>query len=60
MNKTDSLLIGFNFDYHKGTGILIVGKKEHDKDVSIINVFQGKEATELYKKLTTERNGEIK
>ena len=36
--------------------ILIVGKKRLNQSVEIINAFQGDEATELYKRLTTVKN----
>lgn len=50
---TDSLLIGFDFSKGKDVGVLIVGRKRMNKSVEIINAFQGKEAEEIYKKLTT-------
>lgn len=54
MRTTDSLLIGFDFNPEKDNAVLIVGRKNPDNvSVDIINAFQGKEAEELYKKLTT-------
>ena len=38
--------------------ILIVGKKRLNQSVEIINAFQGDEATELYKRLTTVKKPE--
>lgn len=53
-----SLLIGF--DFHRGTdkGVLVVGTKTADKDVTILNAFTGTEAFELYKKLVTQKKPE--
>lgn len=51
MEKTsDSLIIGF--DSSDGT-VLIVGRKKPREAVDIVNAFDGEEALELYKKLTT-------
>ena len=50
---TDSLLIGFDFSKGKDVGVLIVGRKQMNQSIEIINAFRGKEAEELYKKLTT-------
>ena len=38
--------------------ILIVGRKRKNQSVEIINAFQGDEATELYKRLTTVKKPE--
>lgn len=38
-------------------GVLIVGKQTKGK-VEIVNAFQGEEAYELYKKLSTVKKGE--
>lgn len=56
----DTILVGF--DHKEGTDIpvLIVGRKNPKEAVDIINAFQGDEAEELYKRLTTpkeENNG---
>ena len=56
-NLTTSLIIGFDYNEDKDNAVLIVGSKTPDKDVEIINAFQGDEAKELYEKLTT-RKGE--
>ena len=54
MKKTsDSLVIGFDSSAGKdGTG-LNVGRKKPREAVDVINAFEGEEALELYKKLTT-------
>lgn len=36
--------------------ILIVGRKRKNQSVEVINAFQGDEAVELYKRLTTVKN----
>lgn len=52
----DCLLVSFDFS-SEDTGVLIVAKKKPKlQDVEIINAFQGQEAYELYKKLTTRKN----
>ena len=50
---TDGLIIGYDFTRGKDKSILIVGRKSAGDAADIINVFQGEEAEELYKKLTT-------
>lgn len=56
----DVILVGF--DHKEGTDIpvLIIGRKKPNDSIDVINAFQGDEAEELYKRLTTpkeERNG---
>lgn len=53
---TDSLLIGFDFSKGEDVGVLVVGKKRMNQSVEIINAFQGEEAKEIYKLLTTVKN----
>lgn len=54
MEKTsDSLIIGFDSPTCKYGTVLIVGRKKPREAVDIINAFEGEEALELYKKLTT-------
>lgn len=52
MHLTDSLLVGFDVFSGKDNAVLIVGKKNPNQSVDIINAFQGEEAKDLYKKLT--------
>lgn len=54
----ESLIIGVDFN-SPDQGVLIVGRKEPNQSVKVINAFQGKEARELYKKLITLANGAI-
>lgn len=55
MKTTDSILVGFDDTDGKDECVLIVGRKTQEKAVDIINTFQGKEARELWKKLTEKR-----
>jgi hypothetical protein len=52
MNLSDALLVSISFN-GPDTGVLIVGRKAPKQALKIVNAFQGKEALELYKKLTT-------
>lgn len=56
----DTILIGVDFANNDSTGVLIVGRKRMNQSVEIINAFQGEEAEELYKRLTTKKDGERK
>ena len=58
MNISGSFIVSWNFSFSEDTSVLIVGKKMPGKDVEIINAFQGKEALELYQKLTTVKKKE--
>lgn len=52
MNKVaDTLLVSVDFTNGVDTGVLIVGRKQPNDAVMIINAFQGEEALNLYKKL---------
>lgn len=48
--KSDTLLVGFDHS-HGDIAVLIIGRRETDGKVQIINQFQGKDAEEMYKKL---------
>lgn len=51
MRNSDTILVGWD----KSNGdipVLIVGRKAPGDKVNLINQFQGKEAEELYRKLT--------
>ena len=52
------ILVSYEPTNGADTSILIVGKKTAKKDVDIINAFQGAEATELWNKLITRKDGE--
>lgn len=59
MKTTDSILVGFDDTDGKDKCVLIVGRKTQGKGVAIINAFQGKEARELWKKLTEKKTMEV-
>ena len=48
-----SVIVSWDFGGGKDAGILLVGKKMPGEAVKIINAFQGQEALDIYKKLTT-------
>ena len=49
---SDSLLIGFDRETPASDPVLIVGRKRMNESVDIINAFEGKEALDIYEKLT--------
>lgn len=51
-----SLIIGYDFS-NKDDGVLIVGRKHPNQEVTIINAFQGKEAANIFAQLITKKNG---
>jgi len=51
MDISESLIVSVSFSA-EDSGVLIVGKQKDGK-VDVINAFQGKEAWDLYKKITT-------
>jgi hypothetical protein len=53
-----SLVIGYDIDHSTDHTVLIVGKKEPNQSVKVINAFEGEEAYELYKKLITKKESE--
>lgn len=53
MKTAGSVIVAYDYKPDEDKAILLVGKKNPKQDVAIINAFQGKEATELWKKLTT-------
>lgn len=56
-NKADTFLVSFDYR-HGDIPVLIVGRRGKEKEIDIINAFQGDEARELYQKLTTKKKGE--
>ena len=48
-------LFGFDCSEEKGKDVLTVGRKLPGEAMEIINVFIGKEARELYEKLTNRK-----
>lgn len=59
MQKTDSLIIGYDITTTPDgdNSVLIVGKKKGRK-VDIINAFQGQEAIDIWKMLTTKKGSD--
>lgn len=53
MIRSGSVIVSWDFSNDKDVEVLLVGKKKSGKDVEIINAFQGQEAVDIYKKLTT-------
>lgn len=51
MRNSDSFLIGFDCAHGEDKAVLIVGRKEPNESLKIVNAFQGEQAVELYKKL---------
>lgn len=57
MNNHGCLLVSWDFSHNHDDSILLVGMRTPGKNVEVINAFQGKQAEELYKKLTTVKKG---
>lgn len=55
---TDTLLVSIDLSASENNAVLIVGRKKPNQSVEIVNAFDGEEAVELYKKLTTVKKGE--
>lgn len=53
MNICTSIVVAYDYKADSDHAVLIIGKKNKKKDIEIINAFQGDEAKELWKKLTT-------
>lgn len=54
---TTSILVGYDYNKEKDNAVLIIGKRVNDKHVQIVNVFEGDEATALFNKLITKKEG---
>ena len=50
--STDSVIVAFDYKAYTDKALLLVGKQDPKRGVQIINVFDGEEAKELWKKLT--------
>ena len=55
---SDTILVSFARETPASDPILIVGRKRRNESVGIINAFQGKEALDIYEKLTTVKKKE--
>ena len=58
MRTTSSIIVSYDVSENGDETILLVGKKNPNETIKIINAFQGEEAKGLWKKLT-ERNEKI-
>ena len=58
MRTTSSIIVRYDASETGDEPILLVGKKNQNETIKIINAFQGEEARDLWKKLT-ERNKKI-
>ena len=58
MRVNEGLVVAVDFSDNEDEGVLIVGRM-NDGTPDIINAFQGKEAMELYLKLTTVTKGKV-
>ena len=58
MRTTSSIIVSYDASENEDETILLVGKKNPNETIKIINAFQGEEAKDLWKKLT-ERNEKI-
>lgn len=58
MRTTSSIIVSYDASENGDEPILLVGKKNPNEIIKIINAFQGKEAKDLWKKLT-ERSKKI-
>ena len=50
---SDTILVSFARETPDSNPVLIVGRKRMNESVDIINAFEGKEALDIYEKLTT-------
>lgn len=50
---TDTILVSIDLSRNNENAVLVVGRKKPREAVDIVNAFEGEEALELYKKLTT-------
>lgn len=55
MNKSESLIIGYDESNGRDHTVLIVGRKKKGQEVEVINAFQGEEAYWMYQKLVTKK-----
>lgn len=53
MKKVGSLIVSWDFSRSEDVGVLLVGEKMINQQVSIVNAFQGKKAREIYDQLVT-------
>ena len=56
MESTGSIIVSWDFSNGTDASVLLVGKQKPDKTVEVINAFQGEEAEQLMKKLTSQES----
>lgn len=54
MKNVGSVIVSWDFSPEKDESILLVGERKNEH-VDIVNAFQGKEAMDIYKKITTRK-----
>lgn len=54
MKSSGCILVSWDFSNGRDKSVLIVGEQTNGR-VNILNAFQGEEARELYKRLTTQK-----
>lgn len=50
---SDVMVVSFNKGVGDGHELLLVGKQRPGKPINVINAFNGQDAIDIYKKLTT-------
>lgn len=58
MKLSGSVIVSWDFSNGTSDAIVLVGEKKPGKPAKIINAFQGKDAEDIYKKLTTVKKGD--
>lgn len=58
LKVNECLLVSVDFTKGEDVGILLVGRQKNGK-IDIVNVFQGQEAANIYRKLITIKNKEV-
>lgn len=53
--ESGAFIVSWDFSHDEDKAVLIVGKQVKAGNVEIVNAFQGDEAKEIYKKLTTKK-----
>lgn len=56
-NTNGAYIVSWEFSHGKDVGVLIVGRQQNGK-IDIVNAFQGKEAYDLYVKLSGGKDAE--
>lgn len=54
----DTLLISINIPTNGDEPVLIVGRKNPNESLDIVNAFQGKDAVNIYNQLITVKKGQ--